>query len=549
MAKIISSNGYSIKKDSLTEKEIRDLKKALIYKPFTVDERTKFMDNSFSLLKESETRYFMPRYFGIRYFGKPDKDKLMNEPDNIINFKTKFEEPTWEEIQKIKEIAKTQTKKEQFNAYRLEIQYSVKNIIEEKLKKDGGAIICLPCGIGKTALSIFLISKRIKVPTLIFVHKEFLAQQWEEEIKQFVDCSIGRIQGKTFDVDNKDIVIVMIQSFIINEYDLSKLKRFQMIIADECHHLAAPIFSNALSKLSTKYTVGLSATPNRKDKLEEVFMNYLGEIGYKLERPPDASVKVDVYYIKNTGQEYFDSIYDTNQKECKPLMISNLCRYPERNEFIVDLIKKFVDEGRNILILSDRCGQKTMKQKIISQSFIENNIHLNETTIENLNNVKHLQILADILHKKYAIPSVIYKGGDKIDKLKEMETKQVLFSTYSMVDEGFNLKKLNTLIMTTPNKSNLTEQTRGRIMRDFNDEFPPIIVDIVDNFSNYNKKGQERIKDYRKNEYNITEYLWEDGKISNYQKKQKLQKTNKVKDMNDIINLLNNTKNTYLFND
>jgi superfamily II DNA or RNA helicase len=48
--------------------------------------------------------------------------------------------------------------------------------------------------------------------TLILVHKEFLMNQWIERITDFLPSArVGKIQGPTFDIENKDIVIGMIQ--------------------------------------------------------------------------------------------------------------------------------------------------------------------------------------------------------------------------------------------------------------------------------------------------------------------------------------------------
>ena len=58
----------------------------------------------------------------------------------------------------------------------------------------GGGILCLPCGYGKTTVSLAIASK-VGLRTMIIVHKEFLASQWEERIRQFCPgASIGRVQ-------------------------------------------------------------------------------------------------------------------------------------------------------------------------------------------------------------------------------------------------------------------------------------------------------------------------------------------------------------------
>ena len=56
--------------------------------------------------------------------------------------------------------------------------------------------------------------------TLVIVHKSFLMKQWEERILQFLpNARIGKIQGEIIDIENKDIVLGMLQSLSVKEYE------------------------------------------------------------------------------------------------------------------------------------------------------------------------------------------------------------------------------------------------------------------------------------------------------------------------------------------
>ena len=46
---------------------------------------------------------------------------------------------------------------------------------------------------------------------------------------------------------------------------------FGLVIFDECHHISSETFSRAMQKIVTHYSLGLSATMNRKDGLTKVF--------------------------------------------------------------------------------------------------------------------------------------------------------------------------------------------------------------------------------------------------------------------------------------
>ena len=86
-------------------------------------------------------------------------------------------------------------------------------------------------------------------------------RQWIERIEQFLpDAKVGKIQAKTIDVEDKDIVICMLQSLSMKEYNKELFKGYGLTIVDECHHISAEVFSRAFFKIVTKYTLGLSAT-------------------------------------------------------------------------------------------------------------------------------------------------------------------------------------------------------------------------------------------------------------------------------------------------
>ena len=75
----------------------------------------------------------------------------------------------------------------------------------------GGGIISLGCGQGKTVVALNIIY-RLQKKTLVVVHKEFLMNQWIERIEMFLpDAKIGKEQDK-YDVDAKDIMLCMLQT-------------------------------------------------------------------------------------------------------------------------------------------------------------------------------------------------------------------------------------------------------------------------------------------------------------------------------------------------
>lgn len=100
----------------------------------------------------------------------------------------------------------------------------------------------LDCAAGKTVLSLNSIS-RLKLKTLIIVKKEFLLNQWVERIGEFLPTArIGRIQGSVINIEDKDIVIGMLQSLSMKDYPSSLFETFGFTILDEVHHISREIF-------------------------------------------------------------------------------------------------------------------------------------------------------------------------------------------------------------------------------------------------------------------------------------------------------------------
>jgi len=152
----------------------------------------------------------------------------------------------------------------------------------------------------------------LKGKTIIVVNKIPLMNQWETEIKQFLpDASIGFIQGqKNVSVENKDIVIAMLQSLAKVEYPDSLFEEFNTVVFDETHNMSSKVFSQVLARLCCEYTIGLSATPKRSDGCEYVFKYHIGDIVYQ-----SSSKRKGLHPIIQTIQ--------VNSKEYKEISILN----------------------------------------------------------------------------------------------------------------------------------------------------------------------------------------------------------------------------------
>lgn len=308
--------------------------------------------------------------------------------------------------------------------------------------------------------------------TLIIVHKEFLLDQWRERINEFAPgARIGIIKAQKLDIENKDIVIASLQSLAMKDYSDDIFKPFGNVVIDECHHTGAQVFSQALKKINFKYSIGLTATPRRKDGLTKVFIWFLGDIAFQSKKRKDnLEVRFESYYESDQNYSKLHLLYNNKPNVAK--MINNICEYLPRVNFIADQIESILDEepNRKILVLSDRR--------------------------------EHLHKIKEYLDYN-EISSGFYYGGLSAFQLKESESKTVLLATFQYASEGFDMKGLDTLILASP-KSDVIQVT-GRILRDKPEDrkHKPLIIDIVDNFSLFYKQGEKRYKYYKTCKYDI----------------------------------------------
>jgi superfamily II DNA or RNA helicase len=294
--------------------------------------------------------------------------------------------------------------------------------------------------------------------------------QWIERISEFLPTAkVGKIQGPTFDINQKDIVIGMIQTLYDKEYSADAFSSFGLTIVDEVHRIGSEQFSRTLFKTITPYMLGISATVERKDKLTRILYMFIGEKIYSEERKDEDPVCVRAINYVCNDSEFNEVEMDYRGNPKYSTMITKLCAYGPRSDFIVRVIGDLIiEEPENqIMIL---CHNRSM-----------------------------LKYLYDaVQHRGFATVGY-YVGGMKQTNLQETETKQIVLATYAMAAEALDIKSLSTLVMVTP-KTDII-QSVGRILRVKHDN--PRIVDIVDSHSIFQNQWTQRRRFYKKCNYRI----------------------------------------------
>ena len=419
-ARLMSHRGYAIRKDALTPAQTRALRAALTMKPAIAPEFAAGVE-PFPIYYESPSRWYVPRFWGIENCGEPDGDA--RHPGLPLRAELAFNKTLRPEQLPI------------VNAFR-----------------DGGwnGLICVPCGYGKTFMAIWL-ACQMRRRFLVVVHQEFLMEQWRAELEGSVPgIRIGRLQGPRAQLGPEyDCCICMLQTVASRDWPADTFRDFGFAIFDECHHLGAEHFSRALMSIQVRNMLGLSATPDRMDGLDNVFLWYLGPVRYQIRvRDPDESVVVRVLRFTSADSEYADTPTDCRGEISRPRLCNQLAAYAPRTRAICDELQKALAEGRKLLVLSDRRG--------------------------------HLEAFEAEFRERGFTSIGYYVGGMKAAARDEAATRQIVLGTFTLAAEGMNVRDLNTVALVTP-KSRI-EQAVGRIFRLKKEErtFQPLIYDIID---------------------------------------------------------------------
>jgi len=402
------------------------------------------IEKYFRLIEETPDGVILPRGFVVNLITFCRKEDL---PFKIIDNRKKLEPVEFESD--------------------IELRPEQEAALEKTLDKDFGVIVSPP-GSGKTIIGLELIVQK-RQPALIIVHRKQLFDQWLDRIQSFLKIpkkEIGQIGNQKFKI-GKEITVAMIQSLSRSE-EIEKISSsFGTIIVDECHHIPAKSFREAIVNFNSYYLYGLTATPRRKNNDEKLIYIYIGNLLYNADQ-------IDQIRQKQTRVEI--NIRDTNlyapfdYKIDKYETISRILIHDtNRNSLILDDIDKNSDRFKTFLILTERKA--------------------------------HVDILNLYLKDKYETITIHGEDSEssrksKIEQLKQGHYK-IVISTGQYFGEGIDLNNLECLIIAYPFAfEGKLIQYIGRIQHSGN---PPVIFDYRDlKIDYFEKMFRQRNRYYKK---------------------------------------------------
>jgi len=323
--------------------------------------------------------------------------------------------------------------------FTLSLRDEQKKVIQEIDKKDFCICIAAP-GFGKTVIGAKMIEQR-SVNTLVIVNKNLLLDQWIDRFCEYFKMDKKQIGylGKSKNKLTGKLDVATMQS-LKNNPEL--IKNYSFVIVDECHHIPALTFETIIKRFQGKYILGLSATPNRKDGMEPLLYQQLGQIAYEHKQ-----VKTGKKEYKVIETDFVSEVDNFTE------LISEISNDERRNSLIVQLIEEY--QNRKILLLSDR--------------------------------IEHIENLELLLRNK-KIEFISIHGSLKKDiqqkALGEIESNSLVLATTSYFGEGIDFPHLDTIIFATPiSYYGRLIQYLGRIGRGGTDCLALDILDIYNKFA------------------------------------------------------------------
>lgn len=343
-------------------------------------------------------------------------------------------------------------------------------------KHESIALLYHATGTGKTVTAV-MDAKSCGGRVLFLAHTQELVNQ---AANTFSVLWPEVLTGRYMDIvkePNAHVVCGSIQGVALHLEDFRD-DSFDYLIIDEAHHAAAETYQKVLAYFKPKFTLGLTATPERTDdkSILDIFKNTAHRLDIQTavelgELVPIRCIRIHTN-IDLTKVRFNSVQYNIRDLESKIYV-------PERNKLIVDTWLQYVKNKRTVVFCAS---------------------------------VKHAEQIA-ALFSEAGIKAEAVSGGMKPSERREFQDRFVnrditVLCACDLLNEGWDCPETEVLFMARPTMSKvLYTQQLGRGMRLFDGKESLMVFDFVDNASAYNMPQSLhrifKLKEYRPGELTV----------------------------------------------